>query len=151
MVKRFEMADTFHHIAIYTSKYNESIKFYEALGFVKYIDWIEDGNPCCFLNMHNGPFLEFHGIESEQLADSGMHICIHTDDVDGFYACAIENGAKPWKCPPGNYPLQCTNGRTIDARLAFIKAPGGEIVEIISWKNYMAEDFQNFYAANKKE
>lgn len=141
----------FHHIAFKTNKYREDVAFYEAMGCSVFLDWIEDGRPCCFIDMGNGPFLELHGCEEDKALSEDIHICVHVDDVDAFYYKALKNGAAPYLYEPIDSPLRCVNGSVIDARLAFVRAPAGEAIEIIEWKSYKPEKYETFFAANNRK
>ena len=141
----------FHHISLKTNKYREDLAFYEAMGCPVFLDWIEDGYPCCFIDMGNGPFLELHGCGEEKIISSDIHICVHVDDVSAYYEKALQNGATPYLYKPFDAPLHCTNGNVIDAKVAFVRAPAGEAIEIIEWKNFDPNDYKEFFAANQQK
>lgn len=148
MINQNNFNSTFHHISFRTTQYDLSVKFYETMGFKHYIDWVEEGQPCCFFDMGNGPFLELHGCTDAAPVSSDIHLCVHVDDVDSFYELAIKNRATPGRLKPSDCLLICNNGKNIDARIAFIRAPGGEEIEIICWKNFAPQEYEKFEAAN---
>jgi catechol 2,3-dioxygenase-like lactoylglutathione lyase family enzyme len=126
----------FHHVSIRTNEFDKMVKFYEALGLSKFIEWIEKSRRCCFLQRKGSFFLEIKEFEN-QISELGKfeHICFHVDDVDAFHDLAIKHGAKSID-PPHDSQLNCLPVPIPNYRSAFFIGPCGEPIEVINWYGF---------------
>lgn len=134
----------FHHCSINVNDYDKSVAFYKALGMDVYLEWEtepteQESGRHCFIDTGNGPFLELHSSNKRNLqANRFQHFCFQVEDVDAFYAAAIQNGAtsiaKPRDCP-----LPCRPNPILKARVAHVYGPDGEPFELINWYGYQPD------------
>jgi catechol 2,3-dioxygenase-like lactoylglutathione lyase family enzyme len=124
----------FHHVAIKVANFDESVTFYtRAMGFTESVRWGEGDRRAILLDCGDGNFFElFAGGQAvkadAQAGASGplVHVALRSDDVDGAIARARAGGAEITMEPkdvtiPSNPPTP--------VRIAFCKAPGGEVIE----------------------
>lgn len=123
----------FHHIALSASDFEKSLKFYtEGLGFEVYRSWVAgSGKKIALLDMGNGNCIELFsdGEKAEYPAEpagSYFHLALKTDDAKDAYEKAIAYGAPSHKAPD-TYALPAQP--PINAIIAFVKGPDGELVE----------------------
>lgn len=120
----------FHHVAIRTSDWDASMKFWqEGLGFGPAIQWGDAPRRACMLDMGDGNHLEIFEREPPQTVESEaaiLHFCLRTDDCDAAVQRAKEAGAEVTVEPKS---LDIVGDITVPVRIAFIKGPGGEICE----------------------
>ena len=135
----------FHHASILVDDYDAAIAFYDAIGFHRYFEWEENGQRKCFLDIGAGPLLEMtQGVSEKDPVHSRLqHYCLYVDSVDGFYEQALAAGAKSL-VKPDPYPIHCTDGTVINSRACVVLAPGGEIIEVIHWKGYDPNNYENY-------
>lgn len=107
---------------------DRSIGFYrEAFGFSLARRW-GDSPRAAMLDMGDGTMLElFERPEGAGQAGSLLHIALHADDVDAAYAHALAHGAEE-QTTPRDVDLQAEQPYPI--RIAFVKGPDGESVEL---------------------
>lgn len=97
----------FHHIALYASDFDRSMKFYvEGLGCHYVRGWGEGENHIAMLDFGNGALIELFakGTKEEQENARFMHLAIATTDPDGAYEAALKAGrrvgGRPKACRP---------------------------------------------------
>jgi catechol 2,3-dioxygenase-like lactoylglutathione lyase family enzyme len=136
----------FHHVGLNIAKYEETIAFYEKLGFKKQFEWEKGGLKSCFLDTGNGLFLEMHQSLNKISKNTSYlkHICIYTDSPDAVYRLAVESGGESIKEPYDAAPLILLNNKVIHARIAWVRSPNGEEIEILNWKGYAPDQYRSF-------
>ncbi|MBQ2966635.1 MAG: VOC family protein [Clostridia bacterium] len=129
----------FHHIALSASDFEKSLKFYtEGLGFTVYRSWIAgSGKKIALLDMGNGNCIELFsdGEKAEYPAEpagSYFHLALNTTDAKSAYEKAIAYGAPSHKAP-AEYTLPAQP--PIEAVIAFVKGPDGELIEFFQQMN----------------
>ena len=125
----FGVENRLYHV----SDFEKSLKFYtEGLGFTVYRSWIAgSGKKIALLDMGNGNCIELFsdGEKAEYPAEpagSYFHLALKTDDAKEAYEKAIAYGAPSHKAPD-TYALPAQP--PINAIIAFVKGPDGELVE----------------------
>ena len=125
----------FHHIAIRTSNWERSLKFWiEGIGFKTRIEWGEAPRRACMLDTGDGNYLEI--FERETAPDQStldaagepniLHMCFRADDVDAAVERARAAGAQVTVEPKYPEPFEKIG---VKAKIAFVKGPDGEICE----------------------
>lgn len=113
------------HVAFYTSRLEDTIRFYQEVFQAKNLGDFDRPHKGCWLSI-GGDILEV--FESEPLGDGHFkHIAIACDDVDGYYRLALSHGGVSY-VPPKDIVSPCP------ARIAFVKGPSGEQIELFSKK-----------------
>ena len=129
----------FHHVSIFVMDYDRSIRFYKALGFEMFAEWVTEDIRHCFLSIDGKPFLELNETHEKGLIESRFkHFCIHVEDVDAIYQLALDNGASP-KIEPHDHPLASAPVVIDQARVSHVYGPDGESIEIINWGSLMED------------
>ena len=109
------------HVARYTPCLEKTVHFYQEVFQAKTVKEFTLPHRGCWLSL-GGDILEV--FESEPLGDGLFkHIAISCDDVDAYYRLALSHGAAP-HVPPKDIT------QPVSARIAFVKAPGGEQLEL---------------------
>ncbi|PQV63603.1 glyoxylase I family protein [Abditibacterium utsteinense] len=120
----------FHHIAIWTSDWDKSLQFYiEALGFKIKIEWGEAPSRAVMLDTGDGNYLEvFERDAAKQRVGEAniLHLCFRTDDCAGAVETARSAGAI---VTTETFSPETFTKIGIDAKIAFISGPSGEIIE----------------------
>ncbi len=123
----------FHHIAFRTPKWDEAIRFWrDGLGFVPKLKWGEAPQRAAMLDLGDGNYLELFEREATGNSDTAeresaaMHFALRVDDCEAALQRARNAGAQ--------VTLETKevdfNGKVAPpAKIAFVKAPGGIIVE----------------------
>ncbi|OLQ23993.1 hypothetical protein AJQ09_05935 [Listeria seeligeri] len=132
------MRPVFHHICIQTNDYNQSLVFYQKLGFVlknesqdfhgrSYNSWLQLGE--FYIELQTG---KAHLCDSVNIEKSvGIVLfCLWVEDVQKFID-EIKIEEDKFKRKNGNVIYQVAGGN-----LCKISAPGGTIVEIRDKKSY---------------
>ena len=128
---RFE-GPGFHHVAIRSRNFEESLRFYdEALGYKRVYGWGEGDKRAALLDTGDGNYVElFAGSKcppGEDLPDGPIfHFAIRVPDTDAAYAKAIAAGARS-QMEPKTIDIQ--GDREITVRIAFVRGPDGESIE----------------------
>lgn len=126
---------TFHHVALQSSDFERSIKFYtEGLGFEVYRTFVtSSGKTACLIDIGEGSYFEIFsdGEKSngkDESAGSFLHLALSVDDARSAYERAIEHGGEEM----GKAPRECVLGKDapIYATIGFIKGPDGEEIEL---------------------
>jgi catechol 2,3-dioxygenase-like lactoylglutathione lyase family enzyme len=107
------------HVAFRVGNYEDSRRFYEALGFEQAFEFADPGKPRqSFIKVNDRQFLELY----EKSADSKpgfMHICFETSDIESLHSAYAKLGVAPTevrKFHAGNL-------------LFVVHDPGGQLVE----------------------
>lgn len=123
----------FHHVALQTSDFEKSLKFYtEGLGFCLRAKWnAESGRRLALIDIGDGSYFELFSDgearkESEPKAGSFFHLALRTTDAHAAFKRAVECGGVP-HIEPKNATLG--ERGEITAALAFVKGPDGEQIE----------------------
>ncbi len=119
------MVNGLAHVALYTPRLEETIRFYQEVFQAEDLGHFDRPHKGCWLSI-GGDILEV--FESEPMGDGCFkHIAIACDDVDEYYHLALAHGGASY-VPP----------KDIDsprpARIAFVKGPSGEQIELFSKK-----------------
>ena len=120
----------FHHIALYASDFDRSLRFYtEGLGCNYVRGWGEGVNRAAMLDFGGGALIELFGkgTTEEQSNARFIHLAIATTDPDGAYRAALAAGATSVD-PPKDVVIQSETPMPV--RIAFVKGPDEEILEI---------------------
>ena len=124
----------FHHVAIRTSDWDKSIRFYcDGLGFAPKISWGAAPTRAVMLDTGDGNYLEiFERSEASTLADTLagesnlLHLCLRTDDCQSAFETALSAGAVVKTEPM--VPAAFTD-LGLKTKIAFVFGPDGEIIE----------------------
>ncbi len=121
----------FHHVAIRVANFEKSVEFYtQALGFTEHARWGEGDKRAILMDCGDGNFFEmFAGAPADASAsDAGpfIHVALRSDDVDGAIARARAGGAEVTIEPKD---VTIPSDPPMPVRIAFCRAPGGEVIE----------------------
>lgn len=120
----------FHHIAIRTTNWDKSIRFYcDGLGFVEKISWGQAPTRAVMLDTGDGNYLEiFEREEASTLSGEPnlLHLCLRTDDCKAAVETARAAGAEV-KTEPLVPDVFTKMG--LETMIAFVSGPDGEIIE----------------------
>ncbi len=127
----------FHHVALKSGDFDRSLAFYTQLGLPVRAAWGEGDGRAAMLALGERGLLELFAGGTPQPGDvqgragAFLHLAIGTQDVDTAYQAALEAGAKPHTAPkdvtiPAQPPIQ--------ARIAFVEGPDGEVLEFFDEK-----------------
>lgn len=120
----------FHHIAINTADFDNTVKFYtEILGFKIALSWSKDGNRATTLDAGDGACLEVFEVSSATSKEVGpfIHAALRTTRCDDVIERVRTAGMEIVK-EPTDVVLQSTP--SVPARIAFFKGPNGELFEL---------------------
>jgi catechol 2,3-dioxygenase-like lactoylglutathione lyase family enzyme len=134
----------FHHIALNVNNYERMVDFYEAMGFSKQIEWVEEGLKVCFMDTNNGMFLELHEAKGKFENSRIPHICMYVDNVEEFYRITLEKGEALLIAPGDSVPLKLLNGLEVYTHTCWVKSPNGEVIEAINWKDFDRNNYKVF-------
>lgn len=123
----------FHHVALHSSDFEKSYKFYtEGLGFKEYRHWkAANGRTIALLDAGNGAMIELFSDGAERTcfteqAGLYIHLALRVKDSKAAFARALEYGAKV-KMEPKE--MELPSEPPIPATISFVKGPDGEEVE----------------------
>ena len=123
-------APGFHHIALRSSDFEATLRFYQdGLGFVRAYGWGDGDGRAAMLDTGDGNYLEvFAGGKGGAEPPEGalLHFALRTADVDGAYARALAAGARSQVEPKD---VTIVGDPPVLVRLAFVKGPDGEVIE----------------------
>lgn len=119
----------FHHVALRTDKFEETIRFYsEGLGLTEKFGWGEGSGRVVLLDAGDGNYLEIFARDSDRSGAEGrfFHIALRTSNVDEAVEAAAAAGAVVTTAPKdvvlnGNPPTP--------VRIAFVQGIAGETIE----------------------
>lgn len=123
----------FHHVAMNTTDFEGTIKFYtEALKCELVRVWPAENPTGAMLDV-GGSLLEIFKKELNYKDEMAVypHIALVSEDVDGEYQKALECGAKP-HMEPKDIAIQ--SDPVLNARIAFFVGINGELVELFQEK-----------------
>lgn len=132
------MGPVFHHICIQTNEYNQSLSFYQKLGFVlkneskffhgrSYNSWLQLGE--FYIELQTGKEYLGDSIDIEKSVGI-VHFCLWVEDVQEFIN-EIEIDEDRFKRKNGAIIYQVAGGN-----LCKMSAPEGTIVEIRDKKSF---------------
>ncbi len=115
----------FHHIAIRTHQFDNSIRFYcEGLGFTQKIAWGEAPARAVMLDTGDGNYLEVferEGVPAETTGEANiLHFALRCADCESATSVARAAGAKE----PDVFAQM-----GLKTKISFVQGPDGEIVE----------------------
>ncbi len=119
------MVNGLAHVALYTPRLKETIRFYQEVFQAKSLGDFDLPHKGCWLSIGEDILEVF---ESESMGDGCFkHIAIACDDVDEYYCLALSHGGAS-HVPPKDIT------QPVPARIAFVKGPNGEQIELFSKK-----------------
>ena len=127
-----EKLNGFHHIALHSSDFEKSYKFYtEGLGFTEYRRWKSGERTIALLDAGNGAMIELfsNGKERtcfEEQAGHYVHLALRVKDSKAAYEKAMAYGAVSKMEPK---VMDLPSEPPIPAVISFVKGPDGEEVE----------------------
>jgi glyoxylase I family protein len=119
----------FHHLAIKVADFDGAVKFYtEGLGFVVAARWGDGDGRAILLDTGDGNYFELFagGKPSAEAAGPFVHVALRSDNVDAALARAKAAGAVVTMEPKD---VDIPSTPPLPVRIAFCKAPGGEVLE----------------------
>ena len=119
----------FHHVAIRVKDFDATVRFYkEGLGLKERLAWGEGIKRAMMLDAGNGDCIEVFANGSDAPGDGTIvHISLRTDDCEAVLQRDAAAGATV-TVPAKNVEIPAKTGPT-PVRIAFCKAPGGEVIE----------------------
>lgn len=119
----------FHHIAIRVKDFDAAVRFYqEGLGLKERLAWGEGTGRAMLLDAGNGNCVEvFANATDPPAAGNIVHIAFRTDNCDAALQRAASAGAVI-VTPSKTVLIPAKSGPT-PVRVAFCRAPGGEVIE----------------------
>lgn len=125
---------TFHHIALQTSDFEKSLKFYtEGLGFEIYKTFVaSSGKNVALIDIGEGSYFEIFsdGEKNDGKRDYAgryFHLALKVNDAKAAYKRAIEYGGEEMGKAPREMELPTTPPMPVV--IGFIKGPDGEELE----------------------
>ena len=121
-----------HHLAIRAADFDAAVKFYtRALGFKEKIRWGEGNQRAIMLDIGDGNSLEIFAGGSPGPKPEGaiLHFALRTADCDAALSRAVAAGAVT-TLEPREVSLP-TQPHPTAVRIAFCRAPDGEIIEFL--------------------
>lgn len=124
----------FHHVSISVMDFDASVKFYtEVLGFKQTAVWGNDDRKATMLDSGDGCCIEIFGGETSAPKPEGYftHIALRAANTGSVIERAKAAGIEVTKEP---LDISIPSSPSIDAKIAFIKGPDGESIEIFQVK-----------------
>ncbi len=125
-----------HHIAIQTTDYEASVKFYtEVMGMTEVVGFENAGRPALILDIGDGSHLELFGpIPGAQPSNDAtgnvvFHFALQTTDIEAALERVREAGMEI------TVELKTVDLGPLNVSLAFFKGPSGEVVEFFQVNN----------------
>lgn len=120
----------FHHIALRSSNYENSVKFYKALGFEQIIEWGQGNSRISMFDIGDGGIFEIFAPDGKQYAAEGryQHFAFKVENVHGAYKHALAIGGKPHAMPKIMH-LEDARPKKMTMQVAFVEGPDGELLE----------------------
>lgn len=124
------MVQGFAHAALYTSRLEETVRFYEEVFGGENLGFFTASAAGCWLKLGEGILEIFQG---EDLSDGCLkHIALACDDVDALYSRALAHGGRE-HVPPKEISLALKV--PVKARIAFVRGINGEQIELFCRHN----------------
>lgn len=118
----------FHHVAVRVKDFDGVVRFYkEGLGLKEKIAWGEGNGRAIMLDAGNGNCVEVFAGGKDQPEGQLVHMALRTDDVEALVQRAVAAGAIV-TVPVKSVNIPTSTG-PVPVRIAFVKAPGGEVIE----------------------
>ena len=124
----------FHHVAVKVKDFDGTVAFYEGLGFEAKLTWGEDDKRAVMFDMGDGNCVEVFAGGPPPGESNGaiLHFAVRTDDCDSALEAARAAGAEVTREP---YDVTVdSRPEPMNLRIAFVRAPGGEIIEFFQQK-----------------
>ncbi|NLF40894.1 VOC family protein [bacterium] len=124
-----------HHIALKVADFDKTVAFYrDGLGFTQKLAWGEGDTRAVMLDIGDGSCVEIFAGGSPEARPEGaiLHLALKAPSCDAALGRALEAGAVQTMAPT-DVTIPTTTG-PVPVRIAFCKAPGGEIVEFFQNK-----------------
>ncbi len=125
---------TFHHVALQTSDFEKSLKFYtEGLGFEVFRSFTaSSGKKVALLDIGEGSYFEIFSDgekSSENKVNAGnyFHLALKVDSAANAYKRAVEYGAEEMGKAPTEMALP--SEPPFPVVIGFVKGPDGEEIE----------------------
>ncbi len=120
------------HVALYTTKFDETLTFYQTVLGARKAGYPHTAARSCLLQLGDSVLEVF---ESDVLPDGLFkHIALSCDNVDELYGKLVAAGATP-HAEPKDLVLSSfdEDGRETEkmVRIAFVKGPSGEQIELM--------------------
>jgi catechol 2,3-dioxygenase-like lactoylglutathione lyase family enzyme len=122
-----------HHVCLRVPNLIETRDFYmQGLGASLVVEWGKDGtgDHAFILDLGAGDFLEIFESPEEFGVGKWQHVAVITGDIDASFQKALAAGGKCHQEPRESH-IPTRSGELVGMRFAFIRAPGGELVEFI--------------------
>lgn len=124
------------HTALYTSLFDKTVQFYEAAFDAENLGFFQTDKRGCWLAI-GADILEI--FESPAYGDGCFkHIAIRSGNVDALFQKALDCGAASY-VEPKDITLNLKQPR--HARIAFVRGPGGEQIELFEEKQGEMEEY----------
>ena len=119
----------FHHVAIRVKDFDATVRFYkDGLGLKERLAWGEGDGRAMLLDAGNDNCVEVFGGGKPAPAEGTItHIALRTGDCDAALKRARAAGATV-TVEPKTVELPVRTGK-VPIRIAFVRSPGGELVE----------------------
>lgn len=121
----------FHHLAIKVRDFDATVAFYtEGLGFTEKIAWGEGDKRAVMLDTGDGNYVEVFsgGQDPSEASGAIIHFALRTTDCDAATERARAAGGEI-TVEPKDVEIDSRPTGPTPVRIAFCKAPGGEIIE----------------------
>lgn len=120
----------FHHTAIRSSRFDESVRFYtEVLGLKIKITWGEGSSRATMIDVGDGNYLEIFERPAFEPAESTiLHFALRTDDCAGM-TDRVRGAGRPITMEPKEVIIDSNKG-PVPVKISFFTGPDGEVVEL---------------------
>ena len=125
---------TFHHVALQTSDFEKSLKFYtEGLGFEVYNTFVaSSGKKVALLDIGQGNYFEIFSDgevkdDKRDYAGRYFHLALNVENAFDAYKRAVEYGGEEMGKAPREMELPTTPPMPVV--IGFVKGPDGEEIE----------------------